>query len=165
MIVQPIFVMCYLRRDDHLLMIHRNKAPNKGKWNCVGGHIEPGETPLQACLREVWEETGFTIADPVFHGLLTWEGFEIPLGGLYIFSSPAPDGLEPVSNGEGDLEWKTVQWVLSADEVVDNLHLVTPHVLAHEPAMQYHFIYKDMQMCGSQFSPLPDWVDIHRPLT
>ena len=158
MIVQPIFVMCYLRRrtpaDDPQQGAQQGMELRKG--------TSGGETPLQACLRSV-EETGFTIAD-LFSTAAHLGRFRDPAGRL-TSSSPAPDGLEPVSNGEGDLDWKSVPWVLSADEVVDNLHLVTPHVLAHEPAMQYHFIYQDMQMCGSQFSPLPDWVDIHRPLT
>ena len=164
MIDKALFVLCYLQRDDQLLMIHRNKAPNKGKWNCVGGHIEPGETPYAACVREVLEETGFSIPAPVFHGLLTWEGFEIPFGGLYMFSSPAPADLVAVTNGEGDLEWKTIDWVLTSDDVVDNLHLVTPHVLAGEPARCHHFIYRDGHMVDSSISALPGWVDIHQPV-
>jgi 8-oxo-dGTP pyrophosphatase MutT (NUDIX family) len=100
MIDKALFVLCYLQRDDQLLMIHRNKAPNKGKWNCVGGHIEPGETPYAACLREVLEETGYRIPEPAFNGLLTWEGFEIPLGGLYMFSSEAPSGQDAVTSAD-----------------------------------------------------------------
>ncbi|MCJ7695779.1 MAG: NUDIX domain-containing protein, partial [Anaerolineaceae bacterium] len=86
---QPGFVLCYIRRGNELLMIHRNKTPNKGLWNCVGGHIEAGEIAETACVREVFEETGFKISQPVFHGILTWEGFEIPSGGLYMFSIDA----------------------------------------------------------------------------
>lgn len=164
MIDKALFVLCYLQRDDQLLMIHRNKAPNKGKWNCVGGHIEPGETPNAACIREVLEETGFIIPAPKFHGLLSWEGFEIPFGSLYMFSSEAPPGQDAVTNGEGDLEWKSIDWVLTSDDVVDNLHLVTPHILAGEPAQCHHFVYRDGHMVDSRISVLPAWVDIHQPL-
>lgn len=165
MIDKALFVLCYLKRDDQFLMIHRNKAPNKGKWNCVGGHIEPGETPYAACLREVLEETGYRIPEPTFHGLLTWEGFEIPLGGLYMFSSEAPAGQDAVTNGEGELEWKTLDWVLTSNDVVDNLHLVTPHVLAGEPPQCHHFAYRDGHMVDSRISELPAWVDIYQPLS
>jgi len=32
-------------------------------WECPGGHIEPGESPLEAAKRELYEETGAVAAD------------------------------------------------------------------------------------------------------
>ena len=34
---------------------------NEGKWMGVGGHIEPGETPDQALVREIKEETNLDV--------------------------------------------------------------------------------------------------------
>ncbi len=48
-------------------MLHRNNPPNEGKWNGVGGHIEQ-RSPMQACLQEVWEETGYDIPKAWFGG-------------------------------------------------------------------------------------------------
>ena len=38
-----------------VLLVHHNKF---GRWMCPGGHVEPGELPDEAVLREVLEETG-----------------------------------------------------------------------------------------------------------
>lgn len=77
-------------------MLYRYKPPNQGLWNGVGGHLEPGETPKDSVLREVYEETGFCLSAVRFAGLLTWEGFEIPNGGLYLFTAQVGPGEEPV---------------------------------------------------------------------
>jgi 8-oxo-dGTP diphosphatase len=43
---------------DRLLLIQRGRPPAEGLWSLPGGRIEPGETPQQAIVREVREETG-----------------------------------------------------------------------------------------------------------
>jgi 8-oxo-dGTP pyrophosphatase MutT (NUDIX family) len=44
------------------VLLHRHKR--MGIWLQPGGHIEPGETPEDAALREVYEETGLRLAHP-----------------------------------------------------------------------------------------------------
>lgn len=45
-------------RDDHVLLVQRGKQPDRGLWGFPGGHVEPGETALEAAVRELHEETG-----------------------------------------------------------------------------------------------------------
>jgi len=45
-------------RDKRFLLIKRGVAPRKGMWGFPSGFIENGETPEEACLRELQEETG-----------------------------------------------------------------------------------------------------------
>ncbi len=50
-------------KDDEgrLLLIKRGHEPAAGLWSLPGGRIEPGETDIQALIREIAEETGLEI--------------------------------------------------------------------------------------------------------
>lgn len=45
-------------RDGRVLLVARGKEPNRGLWGFPGGHVELGETGLEAAIRELREETG-----------------------------------------------------------------------------------------------------------
>ena len=45
-------------RDGKILLVKRGREPGKGKWAPPSGFMEGGETPEEACLRELKEETG-----------------------------------------------------------------------------------------------------------
>lgn len=44
------------------VLLHRHRR--LGRWLQPGGHLEPGELPAAAALREAWEETGVPLAHP-----------------------------------------------------------------------------------------------------
>ena len=70
--------LCYLRSHGQTLMMHRIKRANDmhaGKWNGLGGKLLPGETPEACAIREVCEESGLTMINPVLRGILTFPGF------------------------------------------------------------------------------------------
>jgi 8-oxo-dGTP diphosphatase len=157
------YTLCFLTRGDTVLMLHRRNPPNQGLWNGVGGRVEAGETPRACVLREVREETGYILAGARFCGVLTWEGFEIPPGGLYLFTAEGPPG-PPHTCIEGDLAWKPRAWVLTSPDVVSNIHVIGPHILPgggalegrermNETPQRYHFSYQDGQITAVQFLP------------
>jgi 8-oxo-dGTP diphosphatase len=137
-----------------VLMLLRQKAPNQGLWNGVGGRIEPGEDPRLCCLREVQEETGYQLSEVRFAGLLTWEGFEIPNGGLYLFTAEAP-GTDPGACSEGTLAWKPRAWVYSSPEVVSNIHVFAPSILRLDPPHTFHFVYQAGRILQYERRPVP----------
>jgi 8-oxo-dGTP diphosphatase len=70
--------LCYLKRGGETLMVHRIKKAgdmHMGKWNGLGGKLEPGETPEECARREIQEESGLTVTNPVLKGLLTFPAF------------------------------------------------------------------------------------------
>lgn len=61
-------VICASYRGQWLLSRHRQRDT----WETQGGHIEPGETPMQAAVRELYEESGVRDAQVIpvcdYHG-------------------------------------------------------------------------------------------------
>ena len=43
---------------EHVLLARR---ADNGRWCVPGGYMEPGESTTEACIREVWEETGLQV--------------------------------------------------------------------------------------------------------
>ena len=160
--ISPGFTLCFLLNGDDVLMLHRRFPPNQGLWNGVGGHIEPGETPRQAMIREVAEETGYKITNPHFAGLLTWDGFEIPPGGITIFTVDVSTRRFRM-NHEGQLAWKPKAWACTSPEVVDNIHVFLPKILAGVNPQHFHFSYKDGVRIRDQIMALPEGFDPDQP--
>lgn len=50
----------FIEHDNRILLLHRQETKSQGNlWGIPGGKLDKGETPLQAVLREVKEETGY----------------------------------------------------------------------------------------------------------
>lgn len=93
-----------------MLMVHRNKNPldhHFGKFNGLGGKMEPWEDAVSCCLREVREEAGIDVQSPILKGTISWPGFgknSEPWFG-FIFLVPNWSGNVFPENAEGALEW------------------------------------------------------------
>jgi ADP-ribose pyrophosphatase YjhB (NUDIX family) len=61
-------VIVVVRRGEQVLLAQRSRGTYLGKWGFPGGHVERGETIVEAGLRELREETGVS-AEP--RGVLT----------------------------------------------------------------------------------------------
>ena len=48
-------------KHQQVLLIKRDQAPARGLWSIPGGRLEPGETLLEACRREFYEETNLHV--------------------------------------------------------------------------------------------------------
>ena len=99
--------LCYIRRGDEVLLLHRIKKEhdeNEGKWIGVGGKLEEGESPDECLLREVREETGLRLTSWRYRGIVTfvsdrWEGEY-----MHLFTAEGFEG-ELAPCDEGELVW------------------------------------------------------------
>lgn len=100
--------LCYLKGDGKTLMVHRTKKENDmhmGKWNGLGGKLEPGETPEECAIREIYEESGLTVTKPLLKGILTFPGFANDEDWYaFVFVAPEFEG-ELIESPEGMLKW------------------------------------------------------------
>lgn len=102
-----ISTLCYIIRDDEVLMLHRTVKKNDinhDKWIGVGGHFEHGESPEDCVLREVREETGYTLTSYKFRGIVTFVYGEDTVEYMHLYTADGFQG-EPVECDEGVLEW------------------------------------------------------------
>jgi 8-oxo-dGTP diphosphatase len=100
--------LCYLRRAGKTLMVHRIKKAHDihaGTWNGLGGKLEPGETPEECSVREIYEESGLTVKHQIFKGMITFPGFANDEDWYtFIFVIDDFDG-QLIESPEGRLEW------------------------------------------------------------
>lgn len=99
--------LCYIEKDGCYLLLHRVKKENdlnRDKWIGIGGKFEENESPEDCLLREVREETGLTLTDWRYCGIVTflsdrWEGEY-----MHLFHSADFIGVLRDCD-EGTLEW------------------------------------------------------------
>ena len=100
-------VLCLIQKDGKILLQNRVKTDWQG-YAFPGGHIEVGESIVDAVVREVREETGLTIYNPTLCGVK-----QFPLKGgkyengrylVFLFRADQFTG-EVTSSDEGEMRW------------------------------------------------------------
>jgi 8-oxo-dGTP diphosphatase len=100
-----------------VLLIHRNARagdPHLGKYNGLGGKLDPLEDVVACMRREIREEAGIECDRMELRGTISWPGFG--KGGEdwfgFLFRVTSYSGTVIDRNSEGDLEWVDVDRVL-----------------------------------------------------
>ncbi len=136
-----------------VLMIHRNTRPDDqhyGKYNGLGGKLEPHEDIVSGMCRELREEANIEAIGPTLRGSINWPGFgkhgENWL--CFVFRIDRWQGTPLTHNPEGALEWVAVARVLDLNLWPGDPYFL-PLVFSDDPR-QFHGVmpYQDGRPTG-----------------
>lgn len=116
-------VLCLIKDGSRVLLQNRVKKDWQG-YTLPGGHVEKGESFVEAVIREMQEETGLTIQRPKLVGI---KQFPIDSGRyiVLLFEATQFTG-EVVSSEEGEMEWierEDLAKILAVDDLQELLRV------------------------------------------
>lgn len=122
-------VLCLIEDGNQILLQNRVKKDWRG-YALPGGHVEPGESFVDAVIREMKEETGLTVLDPRLVGV---KQFPIENGRyvVLLFKATRWAG-ELRSSEEGQMEWISydeLATVKTVDDFADLLKVMNTQEL------------------------------------
>lgn len=131
-------VLCLVHTENAYLLQNRVKEDWKG-YALPGGHIEVGESIVDAVVREMKEETGLTILNPRLCGV---KQFPIENGRYIVFLFVA-DNFEGelISSEEGTMHWIPKNELSSVNLVNDFKELL--QVMSDDNLNEFQYIIED----------------------
>ena len=131
-------VLCLIRRGDEYLLQDRIKEDWRG-FTLPGGHVEPGESIVDAVVREMQEETGLTVENPKLCGVK-----QFPIDGgrylVFLFVADRFSG-EIVSSEEGTMHWVKKEDLSKVNLVNDFKELL--EVMLDENLSEFQYVIDD----------------------
>ena len=141
-----IVTLCFVRYQDKILMINRDKAPFMGMWNALGGHLEDGESVSDCAKREIYEESGVVVKDLTLFSISTWN-YDDDIIYVYLSSIDSINNNYPVRTEEGIIDFLDIDWILNEKNfgVVPDLRLFIKDIKENKKR-NYHLIYDDSKL-------------------
>ncbi|GAA0246284.1 8-oxo-dGTP diphosphatase [Haladaptatus pallidirubidus] len=127
--MQPA-TLCYLLRNERVLLIRKKRGLGKGKFVGPGGKVEDGETPIEAAVREVEEEICVAVNDPSKVGEFEFVFGDEPKMFVHVFRAETFSG-EPRETVEANPRWFDFENV-PYDEMWEDDRLWMPHLFSGE---------------------------------
>lgn len=127
--------------QQQVLMVRRDARPDDlhyGKYNGLGGKLEPLEDPVQGMRREISEEAGITVTHLTLRGTINWHGFGRHGEDwfAFIFLIYEWQGTPLTHNPEGSLQWVPIPQLADLNLWPGDRYFL-PLVFSDEPR-QFH---------------------------
>jgi 8-oxo-dGTP diphosphatase len=119
--------LVFVVRDDQILLIRKKRGLGAGKINAPGGRLEPGESPLEAAVRETQEELLITPKQLSYAGENLFQfvdGYSIH---VFVYKATDYEG-EPTETDEAIPLWAPID-AIPYEEMWEDDRLWVPHVL------------------------------------
>ena len=127
--------LCFITHGNEVLLVlgGAKKRLWAGRYNGLGGHVEPGEDIYTSARREVREEAGLEVHDVRLRCVVHADAGDPTAGILFFVFTAVADEKSVTPSEEGALEWWPVS-ALPVDRMVEDLPVLLPKVLAMGPA-------------------------------
>ena len=141
--------LCYIFYEGQVLLLKRSNPPFQGLWTAPGGKMTFGESPYDCCIREIYEETSISIAEPDLCAIQTVIDVAIPIHWqLFIFRTTLTEKMIPQhqpDHEEGELCWIALDELSTLNRpYTDSQHW--SHVIANNPSVwRGKFVYDTPQ--------------------
>lgn len=102
--------LLFVVRDGEILLIHKKRGIGAGKLNAAGGKVDPGETVLEAAIREFEEELEATPIEPRKLGEVSFDEVDGVSILIHVFRSDTLIG-DPVETDEAVPHWAPIDQI------------------------------------------------------
>jgi 8-oxo-dGTP diphosphatase len=157
----PANLIYAFRKDGRVLMLQKNSSIHAGKWNGLGGKLNPGEGQIEAACREFYEESSIQVSQQQMHplGVITFPNFKqhedwlvhVFWTDLSTFDDAKLDQL--VSSTEGTLAWVPTDQLLDLN-LWEGDRCFLPLVINRTPFIATIW-YQNQVLIRSEILPLP----------
>ncbi|MFX0013776.1 MAG: NUDIX domain-containing protein [Promethearchaeota archaeon] len=164
MVSHKLATLAYIVCNNEILLLFRNKKGendfHREKYIGIGGRLEPGETPLECILRELKEETGYSLSpeEIKFRGYIYFDEInrnklteDLPAFNwlvflYYVHVTKKNEFINP----EGDLHWISVDKI-PYERMWAGDRIFTPKLLETKEVIEAKFLYHGEEIINWSF--------------